>query len=98
MPIRTDFDTNNLAAAANVHLGALRDLLGKGKDKFDFGADFKLSFGEEVETCMADVASLRAEFAAARFEGKHPERKTHRKSPGNAPFRSISHSTLPDRD
>src|SRR6202012_5220412 len=65
------------------------------EDEFDFAADFELRFGEKVETLIADIARLRAEFAGARFAGKNAQRKTHGKSPVYAPFRSIGHTTPP---
>jgi len=66
------FYAHDLAAAADVDFSALCDLLGKSENEFDFGADFELGFGEEVESLIADVARLGAEFAGARFAGKHP--------------------------
>src|SRR5579863_4199291 len=65
-------NAHDLAATADVNFGALRDLLGQGEDEFDFSADFELSFGEEVESLVADIARLGAEFAAARFAREHP--------------------------
>jgi hypothetical protein len=65
-------DAHDLAAATDVNFGALRDLLRKSENEFDFSADFELRFGEEVKALIADVARLRAEFAGARLAGKHP--------------------------
>jgi hypothetical protein len=65
-------DANNLSATTDIDFGALRDLLGKREDKLDFSADFELRFGEEIESLIADVACLGAEFAGARFAWKHP--------------------------
>ena len=67
------FDAHDLPATTNVDFRAFRrDLLGQREDKFDFAADFELRFGEKVETLIADIARLRAEFAGARLAGKHP--------------------------
>ena len=65
-------NAHDLAATADVNFGALRDLLRKSENEFDFSADFELRFGEEVKALIADVARLRAEFAGARFAWKHP--------------------------
>jgi hypothetical protein len=96
MPVGIRLDAHDLAATTDIDFGALRNLFGKGQDKFDFGAHLKLRFGEKVESLIADVAGLGAELAAARFAREHSERQTHGKSPGYAPFRTISHTT-PDR-
>jgi hypothetical protein len=72
MAVGIRFDAHDLAATTDIDFGALRDLFGKGEHKFDLGADFELRFGEEVESLVADVARLGAEFAAARFAREHP--------------------------
>src|SRR5215475_11683323 len=67
VPVGIGFDANDLAATTDIDFGALRDLLRKSEDEFDFGADFELGFGEEVEALVADIARLCAEFTSARF-------------------------------
>ena len=71
MPVGIRLDADDLAATTDIDFRALRNLFGKSQDKFDFGADLKLRFGEKVESLIADVARLGAEFAAARFTREH---------------------------
>jgi hypothetical protein len=71
----------------------LRGLLRQGKHEFNFAANFELRFGKEIQALVTDVPGLRPESGAARLARKNPQRKAHRKAPGYAAFRTVSHRT-----
>jgi hypothetical protein len=70
--VYSGFHADDLAATADVDFACLGDQFWESEDEFDLGAYFELSFGEEIESLIANVAGLRSEFMAARFARKDP--------------------------
>src|ERR1700686_1903204 len=93
LSVRGGFHPDDLAAAADVDVVGLRDLLWQGKDKLNLFANFEFRFGEKVQALVTDVPGLGAEFGAARLARKNAQWKAHRESPGYAAFRTVSHRT-----
>jgi hypothetical protein len=90
-PFGNRLDAYDLAAAADVDVAGLRDLLRQRNHELNFTANLERLLGKEVESLITDVSGLCAQLGTAGFAWKNPEREAHRESPSYTAFGNVAH-------